>query len=372
MKKSAALLGSILGLCVGCTGPEAGVCTVAPPPTWDAPQFDANAAEALALRAQLDALVGDATMRGAETGDATVDGIDDLTGPFGAGDPSLESVTTPFYTDVMADVFAEFVEAIAAGPVDLVEGGAFTPGEAGGIFGSNNRAINEGGLAIRQFADKGLFTGGALYSYALGLTEADIDPATVEAIGAAWGTNAALDPEMATDSANYSEGMGYHASMVEALVAAHAYAADDACVAERHDALRTFFHAWELSMFARFVYYANAAATALGAVGDDDDVAEALHQLTEGLGLALGFRGVATPGTGPLAESGRVVTDAQIDAMMDALGVNTGDLGASTTGEFVSDPSSVGDAVLEVEGIAAEAFGLDAADVEAWGSPTPG
>ncbi|MCZ7686572.1 MAG: hypothetical protein M5U28_50625 [Sandaracinaceae bacterium] len=182
-------------------------------------------------------------------------------------------------------MFEEFVEVVAAGPQDLVdESGAFVPGAAGGIFGSDNRGINEGGIEVRQLVDKGLFGGAALYSYALGLTEGDIDPATVEAIGAAWGTNAALDPEMRTDSANYSRAMGYHAPMVESLVAAHAYAADEACVAERDEAIRTFFRTWELSMFARFVYYANVAAVGLAAVGADDDVAGALHELSEGSG----------------------------------------------------------------------------------------
>lgn len=373
MKKSIALWGSILGVCAGCGEPSSGVCTVEPPATWEAPDFETNAATALALRAQLDALAGDATMRGAETGAVTVDAVDDLTGPFGAGDPSLESVTTSFFRGVIADVFEEFVEVVAAGPQDLVdESGAFVPGAAGGIFGSDDRGINEGGIEVRQLVDKGLFGGAALYSYALGLTEGDIEPASVEAIGAAWGTNAALDPDLRTDSANYSHAMGYHAPMVESLVAAHAYAADEACVAERDEAIRTFFRTWELSMFARFVYYANVAAVGLAAVGADDDVAGALHELSEGLGLALGFRGVATPSSGPLAGGGRVVTDAQIDAMMDALGVRPDDLGASTTGEYVADPTSLGDAVLEVESIAAEALDLEPAEVEAWRSPTAG
>ncbi len=371
MKKSIAALVSILAVCVGCEEPSTGMCTVEPPATWDAPDFETNAAEALALRAQLDVLVAD-TMRAAEEGSVTVDGVDDLTGPFEAGDPSVASVTTPFYFDLVNDAFEEFVEVATAGQQDLVdESGTFVPGENGGIFGASNRGINEGGIEVRQLADKGLFAGGALYAYALGLTAGEIDPGTVEAIGAAWGTNAALDPEMATDSANYSKAMGYHAEMVQALVAAHAYAADDACGAERDDAIRTFFRTWERSMFARFVYYANVAAVEIVAT-EDDDIAGALHELGEGLGLSLGFRGVPTPSSGPLAEGGRVATDAQIDAMMEALGVNTGDLGASTTGDFIGDPAALGDAVSEVEGIVAEAFGLEAAEVEAWRSPTPG
>ena len=45
---------------------------------WSAPEWDANAAEALAIRAALDTLTGDANMRGAETGKVDIASIDDL------------------------------------------------------------------------------------------------------------------------------------------------------------------------------------------------------------------------------------------------------------------------------------------------------
>lgn len=356
-----------------CTNPPADACTVEPPTTWDAPDWDANTAEALALRAQLDVLVAD-TMRGAETGEVTIDGVDDLTGPYSAGNPSIESITTPFYAGVMEQVFSEFVEVTAAGATDLVsDEGAWTPGDAGGIFGMSDRGINEGGLEVRQLADKGLFAGGALYNHALTLTEGDITPATVESLAALWGANSALDAAgELTDSANYSHSMGYHAEIRSSLIAARAYAADDACGAERDEAVVAFFRSWEQSMLARFVFYANAGATALGAAASDDDVASGLHQLAEGVGLALGFRGVPHPTSGPLSGAGRLVTDAQVDEMMSAVGVNVDDLGASTTGEFVTDPAPFADGVLEVEGIAADAFDLQSAEVEAWRNPTEG
>lgn len=371
--KSLLVACALSGLAIGCTNPPASMCTVEPPATWEAPDWDANTAEALALRAQLDVLIAD-TMRAAETGEATVDGVEDLTGPYAAGNPSIESITTPFYAGIVGDVFSEFLEITAAGPQDLVDDeGAWSPGDAGGVFGASNRGINEGGLEVRQLADKGLFAGAALYNHALTLTEGDITPATIEALAALWGANPTLDAAgELTDSANYSHSMGYHADIRSSLIAARAYAADDACGAERDEAVVAFFRAWEQSMFARFVYYANAGASELGAAASDDDVAGGLHELAEGVGLALGFRGVPHPASGPLSGAGRVVTDAQIDEMMSAVGVNVDDLGASTTGEFVTDPAPFAEGVLEVEGIAAEAFDLQSADVEAWRNPTEG
>jgi hypothetical protein len=371
--KSLVVACALSGLAIGCTNPPANTCTVEPPATWEAPDWDANTAEALALRAQLDVLIAD-TMRAAEQGEVTVDGVDDLTGPYAAGNPSIESITTPFYAGIVGDVFSEFLEITAAGPVDLVDDeGAWSPGDAGGIFGMSNRGINEGGLEVRQLADKGLFAGAALYNHALTLTEGDITPATIEALAALWGANPTLDAAgELTDSANYSHSMGYHAEIRSSLIAARAYAADEACGAERDEAVVAFFRAWEQSMFARFVYYANAGASELGAAASDDDVAGGLHELAEGVGLALGFRGVPHPASGPLSGAGRVVTDAQIDEMMSAVGVNVDDLGASTTGEFVTDPAPFAEGVLEVEGIAAEAFDLQSAEVEAWRNPTEG
>lgn len=376
-KTSLVVACALAGLFIGCSNPSTGMCTVEPG-EWSAPEWEANTATALALRAQLNTLVSD-TMRAAEQDPTLVDGVDDLTGPYTAGDPSIESVTTPYYAGVVADAFEEFVELTAAGPVDLVDdSGAWTPGEAGGIFTDDGqRGINEGGLEIRQIVDKGLFTGGALYNRAVTLTAGDISPATIEAIAALWGANSTLDPTLEgddrlTDSANYSHSMGFFAQMRASLTAAHAYAAEDACGAERDAAIVEFFRAWELSMIARFVHYANVAASEVPAAASDDEVGHGLHELAEGVGLALGFRGVPNPASGPLSGGARHLTDAQIDDMMSALGVNPDDLGASTTGNFVNERDTFAPAVMDVEGFVADYFELQAADVEAWRNPTEG
>lgn len=368
MKKSLVLTAVMVALCGACTN-DTEMCEVTP---WEAPEWETNARAALALRAQLDVLVAD-TMRAAEEGTVTVDGVEVMTGPYMAGDPSIASITTPFYDGVTNNAFEEFAQLSATGTADLWDDeGNWAPGDDGGIFGSSFRGINEGGLEVRQLVDKGLFAGGALYSYAVTLTEGEISPATVEAIAALWGTNAALDSGELTDSATYSFRMGYAAAMHEALTAARAYASNEACGAERDAAIVEVFRTWEESMFARFVYYANAGASQVGAATSDDDVAGALHALSEGIGLAAGFRGVTNPASGPLSGAARVVSDAQIDAMMDALGVNLQDLGASTTGEFVSDPATFDAAVLDVESTVAGALQLDQAAVEAWRAPTEG
>jgi hypothetical protein len=136
---------------------EVSACKVDPPP-WDAPEWETNAATSLALRAQLDLLTGDPTMRGAETGAVVVDATV-LDAALTVGDPSLADVAHPGFAPIVADAFEEFIEVIEAGDQDLMNAmlTEWQPGEAGGIWGDANRGINEGGLEVRQIVDKGGF-----------------------------------------------------------------------------------------------------------------------------------------------------------------------------------------------------------------------
>ncbi len=346
-------------------------CAVTPG-EWAAPQFAANAATELALRQRLDVLVRD-TMRGAEQETVVITEAAQLRALYEAGNPSLADAVAPPFDAIVDDAFVDFVGAILAGPQDLVDDDVnWTPGEAGGIFGASTRAINAGGLEVRQIVDKGLFGGGALYAHALTLTEGDITPATIDALAAAWGSNAALDPEERTDSAGYSYSMGFHGDIAIALADAKAYAADADCTAERDEAIVSFFHTWEQAMLARTVFYANAGARNMAAAKSDDDRAGALHALTEGLGLAFGFYGLEAPTTGPLANAARVITDAELEAIASALGVNLTDLSASTTGEFVGDTAKFDDGVADVEAVVMDVYDLTEADIESYRVPTAG
>jgi hypothetical protein len=346
-------------------------CSVTPG-AWSAPSFAANAATALALRGQLDTLAG-TTMRGAEQETVVVDEVSDLTALYEAGSPSLSVTVSAGFDAITNDAFADFVALVLAGQQDLVDdGGNWTPGTDGGIFGAGTRGINTGGLEVRQIVDKGLFGGGLLYGHAIGLTEGTITEATIDAIAAAWGSNDLLGTDDRTDSANYGFAMGFHAEIAQALTDAKAYAADGECSAERDAALVSAFRAWELSLLARTVFYANAAAAELATAVDDDARASGLHELAEGLGLALGFYGLSDPSGGPLSGAGRIISDADIEAIMTALGVNVADLSASTTGEFVADPSGFAAGVTAVEARVIQIYGITQSEIQSYRTPTQG
>lgn len=380
------LVGLVAGGTVGCAadrgeGDVSSDCSVQPFTHWSAPHWDSNVAEALGLRARIAALTGDPLMRGIETGAVTASAAD-LAEAFAGGDPSLQSLAHPAFRRIVADAFEEFITAVEAGPRELVgEGGDWDPGAAGGLWSTSTRAFNEGGLEPRQIVDKGAF-GGVLYGFALGLTMGAIDDACVDALAAAFGANSGLNPGRTdaavegnrnTQSANYVFQMGLYASARRALIEAKAYAADVACEAERDRALQGFFRAWERGLFARVVFYSNAGAAEVAAATDDDGLAAALHQQSEGIGLALGLYALPEPERGPLRGAARLMTDSRIEALLAALGlVPSGDLGAAGLGGFVSDPLGYADAVREVEAVIAEAFNLTEADLESYRAPTDG
>ncbi|MCH9686999.1 MAG: hypothetical protein K0V04_36525 [Deltaproteobacteria bacterium] len=347
-------------------------CGVTPGP-WSAPQWDDNAAAALAIRDQLDMLTGDATMRGAETGAVMVSTLADLTAVWD-GDPSLAAVANPGYVPVIEAAFDEFLQVLAAGEQDLVDDqGIWTPGMEGGVWAKDTRGINEGGIEVRQLIDKGGYSGGITYAYALGLTEGDLTPATIDAIAAAWGNNAALDPEgELTDAAGYSLSMGFHASMASALTDAKEYAEDEACTVERDEALVTFFRQWEQVMLARLVFYGNRAEGRLLTAASDTELAAVLHDLAEGLGVAVGYWGLPEPTAGPLAGAGRIITDDEISQVADAFGLDLGELGASTTGTLLESLPNLESAVTSAEGVVMDVYGVDAATIATYAMPVPG
>lgn len=361
------------------TGTETGMPTLCEvtPGDWEAADWDTNVVEALAVRGQLDALAGGGAMRAAEQGGDEIQALADLTDLWEAGDPSLADVVSPGYAPVVADAFEEFIEILDEGPSSLIDGdNNWVPGAEGGIWGDSSRGINEGGLEVRQLVDKGGFGPGAMYTYALGLTEGDLEPATYDAIAAAWGNNAALDPEdkknALTDAAGYSYQMGFHGEMVTALTAAKQYSVDPMCDAERDAATVTFFRLWEQTLLARTVFYGNRAETKLLGAANDSDFADVLHDLAEGIGVVAGFTAMPDPKSGPLAGAGRLIEDTDLDLILAAVGIDTSDLGASTTGTFVESLPNLETAVGEVEGVVMDVYDVDAAGIMGYATPTPG
>jgi hypothetical protein len=351
------------------------VCRLEPGAAWEAPDWETTTVEALAVRAALDALVGDPLMRGAETGAVELAGIEALEAAWD-GTPSLADAANPEFATLVGLMFEEFVQIIDAGEQDLIDPQLdWDPGPAGGVWGDADRGINEGGLEVRQFVDKGAFGGGLNYAWAAALTEGEIGPDTIDAIAAIWGSNATLDPmgmPALTDGANYSYQMGFHATMAAALADAKHFAGDPACGAERDAALVVFFANWEQSMIARTIFYGHRAAGKLLAAETDTQFADVLHDLGEGLALAAGYVGFPAPQSGPLAGAGRIITDEQALAILEAYGVDLATPGASTTGLLLESLPNLETANETAQDIMMDVYGVDAGTIQTYLMPTAG
>jgi hypothetical protein len=334
-------------------GPIGG-CEVTPG-AWSADGFAENAAGALALRAAISNLAGTVMNTAEQTtwGDTPMNPptLQVVTDAYEAGDPSVADRTPAALDALMDQMFADWVAAMAEDPAAYLfideAGLSWVASGVGGVHerppadGTRRfRAYSASGVEQRQIVDKGLFVG-TLYDYALGLTAGTITAATVQDIAAAWGANPALDASPAEgepandDSAAYAASMGLYDETATALIAAQAYAADDACTAERDAALVEVFRFWEEAMFARGTFYSGAPWRATLDPTVTDSILDPLHAASEGWGLILGLRGLPDPTSGPLAGEARVSTDADIDEALEALGIDVADISAGTTGEWL-------------------------------------
>ena len=166
--------------------------------------------------------------------------------------------------------------------------------------------------------------------------------------------------------------MGNFGPMADALSTAKIASADPACMAERDEAIVSFFRQWEQMAVSRTIFYGHRSAETLLAAMTPTEFADVLNDLSEGIGMTAGFHDLPDPAVGPLAGAGRMMRQPDVDAIMAAYGVDMNVLGLSTTGSFLDSLPDLETATAEVEAIAMDAFGVDAATVASWAMPTAG
>jgi len=321
LHKNGALLALVLGsmfVLAGC-GDDAPTCDVSIPTTWDDSDFETNAATELALRAQLQGLVSRMAEGEYETPTATT--MNDLTTLFEAGDPSLKDAMTTTYAGVVGELFDLFIPTVGVtldptitwnpSPSSTDVGGRMCGPAPTSTSGCWN--FSAGGIDLRQLVDKGSYQS-ALCNQAHLRASGDVTPATIDQIAALFGANAMFDVAGTNvHVSNYAKRQGYYGRIRGHLIAAKAYAnAGASCEAELRNELDGTLLDWEESQVARFVHYANAGLQLFAAgTATPGENAEALHDITEGLGLVFGMKG--------LPESARTITDDEIDQIMTSM-----------------------------------------------------
>lgn len=242
-----------------------------------------------------------------------------MSGLYTAGSPSIEDITTTYYTNVVRDFFP-IMEAASTN--------TFLPDSApngvGGVYGSGSAAYlyDQYGTDMDQVIEKGLFEA-AFYNYATNLVKANITPATIDKLLAIFGATPVLANSdrvsvgadrfvaLYTARRDKNDGNGFYSKIKLALLTAKAATlAGSNYNTQRDEAIKSYFQNWERSMAATTINYCISASKLLSLTAPtDDEKSRALHAIGEGIGFIYGFKTINNPY--------RIITDDQIDEIMD-------------------------------------------------------
>lgn len=320
-------------LFTACTEKEKTPLTI--PTTYDAAAFVANTATEEAIGAQLTALVTE-VKKGRTTGAILY--YNTLSNLYNVGNPSLKSITTPYYA-ARLDGSGNWLEAVAQ-----ASGTGYTPGVTAGQGGTyGGYLFDENGLEMEQMIEKGLF-GAALYHRAVLLMQGALTPATADQLVRIFGAHPDFPNTPTAGKANNPDkfmagyaarrdnnaGNGLYFQMKQAFIKLQAaLKAGDDYRAERDEALVAIRENWEKVNAATVINYCHSVIATLSATNpSDSDKARALHAYGECVGFAHGWRGIPS--------GYKTITDAEIDEVLALL--NAPYNGVPVSYKFATEP----------------------------------
>ncbi len=283
------------------------------PDTYDGSNFLANSTAEAAVRTQLSTFVNKAK-EGRTTG-LTVAAAD-LNQLFTTGSPSLQAVTTSYYSGRVTSWIDELAKA---------SGNVYTAGPPTGDGGTiGGYLLDENGLELEQMLDKGLY-GAAMYNHAISLIDAgNLTPATVDQLVQIFGahpdfpntnnSSSATNPDQFL--ANYTarrdknDGQGLYTQMETAFITLQAaLQAGDSFTAEQDQALEDLLDTWEKANAATVINYCHQTLDKLSETNlTDDQIGSGLHSYAEAVGFLHGWRTI------PAAY--KLITDAEIEDLL--------------------------------------------------------
>lgn len=304
---------AVLLLALSCEDDERSPLEI--PSAYEGANFSTNAAQELALQAQLSALSSEAK-KGRTSGAVVAE--EDLLALFEAGNPSLKTVASSYYAGKIS-TSGGFAAQLA-----LASGGTYTLGEPlgeGGVYGAY--LLDENGIEPEQLIEKGLF-GAAFYHRATTLAEGTLTAATADQLVALYGAHpdfpntnnaqTAVNPDkfLASYAArrDKNDGTGLYTQAKNGFIKLQAaLKAGDAYQTEQEEALESIFDAWEKANAATVINYCHAAISKFSATNPSvDDLASGLHSYSEGVGFLHGLRNSNS--------RFRRISDAEIDALL--------------------------------------------------------
>lgn len=295
----------------GCSEDEDKKPALQIPTMYDGANFQANTVKETTVKNQLMALTNE--VKKGRTGQKVQ--ASTLRSIFNAGNPSLKSVTTPYYANFLDKWFDEVEKASGGATLDL----AILPEGDGGTLGGY--LFDNTGIEPEQLIEKGLFEA-ALYNHAVSLLQGNITPATIDQLVSIYGatpafvnTDNAQNPNKDDFVAKYaarrtkSSGGIYFDIKNDLLKAQAAAKAGSTYKTELDEALTSFRKNWEKAIAATIINYCFSAISTLSSTNPTDNAkASALHAYSEGVGFLHGFRTINA--------SYKIITDAQIDQLL--------------------------------------------------------
>lgn len=305
------------------------------PEAYDGSTFSANTANQNAVRSQLETLVSE--IKKGRTAGFVLDQAN-LTQLFNAGDPSLQSICTPYYSDRLQGA-GNWLDELAK-----ASGNTYTPAAPtgqGGTFGGY--LFEEHGLELEQMVEKGLF-GAAMYHHAVSLMSGALTPATADQLLCIFGAHPdfpntptaanAANPDkfMANYAArrDKNDGTGLYSQMKNAFIKLQAaLKAGDDYQQDRDEALLSLRLTWEKVNAGTVINYCHSVISTMSATNPTDaQKASALHAYGECVGFMHGWRTIPS--------GFKTITDPEIEELL--LLLNAPYNGTPTAYTFATDP----------------------------------
>jgi Domain of unknown function (DUF4856) len=304
------------------------------PSIYTAPSFTQNTTQQAAIRTQMEALVTE--IKKGRTPGTVLDGAV-LTSLFQIGNPSIKSITTPYYIGRLENT-GNWLDELTKSSGNAYILGA--PSVQGGTFGGY--LFDENALEMEQMIEKGLF-GAAMYHHAITLMQGTITLETADQLASIYGAHPDFpNTPTATKAANpdkfmanyaarrdKNDGAGLYTQLKKAFIQLQAAVkAGDDYNTERDEALVSIRQTWEKVNVGTVVNYCHSViATLIATSPSDSDKAKALHAYGECVGFLHGWR--------TIPQGYKIMSDAEIDELLTLL--NAPYNGTPTSYLFVTD-----------------------------------
>ncbi|GAA4446001.1 hypothetical protein GCM10023189_00660 [Nibrella saemangeumensis] len=306
------------------------------PQQYDGTSFTANTTAAAAMAQQYVNLINET--KKARTAGTKVE-AQTLTNLFTTGSPSLKSLTTPYYANLIEGTNG-FITRFAQ-----ASGNTFNPAVRtgnGGVLGGH--IFDQNGFGLVEAFENAMY-GATFYNQAIQLATAERPtPATADQLTLLFGASPAFpnsndaskyttpDRFMALYAArrDKNDGTGLYTKMRDALIRYQAaLKAGDAYKADRDAAWADIKQYWEKAATATAINYLHSTISTLSATNPTDaQKGAAMHTYNEAVSQIHGWR--------TIPQQHKIITDAQIDELLTLMNAPVN--GTPTSYLFLTNP----------------------------------